>query len=86
MNVTVYTKPNCVQCNMTKKRLEDKGIAYSTVDITQDPEALDKLISQGFQAAPVVNVGDRWWAGFQPDEIDSIQLLTFCGINERMVL
>ena len=84
MSVIVYTKPNCVQCNMTKKRLEDRGIPYATVDITQDPDALDKLISQGFQAAPVVNVGDRWWAGFQPDEIDSIQVLTFIPMNERI--
>ena len=72
MNVVIYTKPNCVQCNMTKKRFEDNGVAYTTVDITTDPAALDTLIEQGFKAAPVVNVGDLWWAGFQPDKIDSI--------------
>jgi len=70
--VTVYTKPNCVQCNMTKKYMDARGIEYSTVDITQDSEALNKLISQGFKAAPVVNANDRWWAGFQPEEIDQI--------------
>lgn len=68
--VTVYTKPNCVQCNMTKKYLDDRGVEYSTVDITQDSEALDKIINQGFKAAPVVNAGSEWWAGFKPDLID----------------
>jgi glutaredoxin-like protein NrdH len=68
--VTVYTKPNCVQCNMTKKYLDDRKVEYSTVDITQDSEALDKIINQGFKAAPVVNAGSQWWSGFQPDLID----------------
>ena len=68
--VTVYTKPNCVQCNMTKKYLDDRGVEYSTVDITQDSDALDKIINQGFKAAPVVNAGSEWWAGFKPDLID----------------
>lgn len=70
--VTVYTKPNCVQCNMTKKYMDDRGIEYSTVDITEDSDALDKIINKGFKAAPVVDHNDRWWAGFQPDEIDKI--------------
>ena len=68
--VTVYTKPNCVQCNMTKRYLDDRKVEYSTVDITQDSEALDKIINQGFKAAPVVNAGSQWWSGFQPDLID----------------
>ena len=28
MNITVYTKPACVQCNATYKALEKQGIAY----------------------------------------------------------
>lgn len=68
--VTVYTKPNCVQCNMTKKYLDDRKVEYSIIDITKDSEALDKIINQGFKAAPVVDADGEWWAGFQPDLID----------------
>lgn len=68
--VTVYTKPNCVQCNMTKKYLDDRGVEYSTVDITKDSDALDKIINHGFKAAPVVDADGEWWAGFKPDLID----------------
>jgi glutaredoxin-like protein NrdH len=68
--VTVYTKPNCVQCNATKNYLDAKGVEYNTVDITKDPDALDTLIENGFKAAPVVNYDGEWWAGFQPDLID----------------
>ena len=72
MTVTVYTNPSCVQCEMTKKRLTSKGIEYQTVDLSEDPAALDLVLSKGFRSAPVVNAGESWWAGFQPDKIDSI--------------
>jgi glutaredoxin-like protein NrdH len=70
MTPTIYTKPNCVQCNATKKYFDDKGVAYTTVDITKDEEALDLLLAEGFKSAPVVNAGTKWWSGFQPDLID----------------
>ena len=67
---TVYTKPSCVQCDMTKRYMDKNGIAYSTVDITENPEALDMILGMGFSSAPVVISGDLSWAGFQPDKIN----------------
>jgi glutaredoxin-like protein NrdH len=67
---TVYTKPNCVQCDATKRYLDKAGIKYSTVDITQEPEALELILSLGFQAAPVVISDAGNWAGFQPDKLN----------------
>ncbi len=43
MAVTVYTKPSCVQCNATYKALDKKGIEYNTVDLSEDPTALDRM-------------------------------------------
>ena len=67
---TVYTKPNCVQCDATKKYMDKNGIQYNTVDITQDQEALDMILGMGFSSAPVVISGDLSFAGFQPDKIN----------------
>lgn len=67
---TVYTKPSCVQCDMTKRYMDKNGIAYSTIDITENPEALDMILGMGFSSAPVVISGDLSWAGFQPDKIN----------------
>lgn len=39
--ITLYSKPACVQCTMTKKALEKKGLAYTEVDLTQNPAALE---------------------------------------------
>lgn len=67
---TVYTKPACVQCDMTKRYMDKNGIEYTTVDITKDPEALDMILGMGFQSAPVVISEAGSWAGFQPDKIN----------------
>lgn len=69
---TVYTKPNCVQCDMTKRMMNNLGIEYSTIDITEDSEALDLILGMGFKSAPVVITDSDSWAGFQPDKINSI--------------
>ncbi len=70
--ITVYSKPACVQCDMTKKMLDKNGIEYTVIDITQDSQAFDKIVSMGFMSVPVVISGDQAWAGFQPDKINAL--------------
>jgi glutaredoxin-like protein NrdH len=70
--ITVYTKPACVQCDATKRLMDKLNLEYTTVDITEDAEAFGMLVSKGFQAAPVVNAGDDWWAGFNPEKINGL--------------
>lgn len=67
---TIYTKPACVQCDMTKRYMDKNGIAYDTVDITENPEALEMILGLGFSSAPVVISDKGSWAGFQPDKIN----------------
>jgi len=67
---TVYTKPNCVQCDATKRYLDRSGIKYDTVDITKEPEALEMILGMGFSAAPVVISDSGNWSGFQPDKLN----------------
>ena len=72
MTVTVYTKPACVQCNMTYRALDKLGVEYNTVDITEDPAALELIKSMGYLQAPVVIAGENHWSGFQPDKINAL--------------
>ncbi len=67
--VIVYTKPSCVQGDMTKKMLDKNNIEYSTVDITEDISAFEMIKGMGFMSAPVVITNTDSWAGFQPDKI-----------------
>jgi glutaredoxin-like protein NrdH len=50
--------------------MDQKGIAYKTVDITENQDALDMILSMGFSSAPVVMSTAGNWAGFQPDKIN----------------
>lgn len=74
MTVTVYTKDNCVQCEATKRHLDKLDVPYSTVNITNDIRALDKLISLGYRSAPVVVTDDDSWAGYVPDKLDKLAI------------
>ncbi len=69
---TVYVKPSCVQCDMTKRMLDKLEVDYDTVDITQDEDALEMVLSLGFKSAPVVITDSDSWAGFRPDKISTL--------------
>lgn len=75
MTITVYTKPACVQCNMTYKALDKAGLEYEVVDISQDDEARDYVMALGYLQAPVVVAGDDHWSGFRPERIKSLAAL-----------
>jgi len=70
--ITVYTKPNCVQCNATFKALDKADISYEKIDISEDTEARDYVMALGYLQAPVVIAGDDHWAGFRPDRIKAL--------------
>ena len=72
MTVTVYTTPNCVQCNATKKHLDRRSIVYKVVDLSENPDKLTEFVSMGLATAPIVEVGDKRWSGYRPAEIDAI--------------
>ena len=75
-NITVYTLPNCVQCNQTKKLLTKLELGFDIVDLTQNEEDYRFVTEHlGYKAAPVIIVRDDegnvvdHWSGFDPDKI-----------------
>ncbi len=71
-NVTVYSKPNCPQCTQTKKKLEQKGVAFEVIDISQDKNAAQTVTDLGYRQVPVVVSGEKHWSGFRPDLLDAL--------------
>lgn len=75
MDVTVFSKPACVQCNATYRALDKQGTEYAKVDVSQDLASLEYIQELGFQQAPVVILKDSdgviqdSWSGFDPDKI-----------------
>jgi len=54
--VTMYSTPWCGYCRRLKSQMEREGIAYTEVDIEQDPSAADYVMSVngGNQTVPTV--------------------------------
>lgn len=69
MTITVYSKPACVQCTATTRALDARGLTYDVIDLTEDAQAMERVMALGYRQAPVVIAGDAHWAGFRPDMI-----------------
>lgn len=73
MSIKVYSKPNCMQCDYTKKHLDRMGLEYQSVYVTTDQQALDEVHRMGFHGLPVVVAeGMAPWVGYRPDELDKL--------------
>ena len=55
--IKVYSKPNCQFCDMSKQLLESRGVAYESIDISQDPDARQMLVDAGFRSVPQIYNG-----------------------------
>jgi glutaredoxin len=42
MKVEVLTTPGCSNCSVLEKMLDDLGISYEVIDVTEKPEYLEK--------------------------------------------
>lgn len=74
MSVTVYTTTNCVQCEQTKRVLTARGVGYDTIDLSENKEALEYVLSLGFSSAPVVITDNDMWSGFRIDKLNSLPI------------
>jgi glutaredoxin-like protein NrdH len=79
--VTVYTTPNCVQCNQTKRVLDREGIEYTVVDLSSDPQKLQEFKDLGHLTAPIVTTDTKIWSGFRLPKI--LSLASYIHSQER---
>lgn len=79
MKITVYTKPNCMPCRMTKRMLDDSRVPYKTVDVEADETAAEYLRGLGIKEMPVVEVdlpdGVDRWSGHRADQLRALTSL-----------
>ena len=71
--IALYSKPDCVQCVATKRRMDRLGLEYTEVDVSEDADALAFIKGLGYMQAPVVVLDDdAHWSGNRPDLIKQI--------------
>lgn len=74
MPVLLYSKPGCVQCNSSERKLKKEGIEYVKIDVTQDEDAYERVVSLGYAQVPVLETEDGdHWSGFQPEKIEALK-------------
>ena len=86
LSITVYSKPNCSQCDATYRKLDKAGIEYTKVDFTKDPAATAFVMASGEMSAPVVVTADETWGGFRDGKLsDFIAKVAAAQANEVLV-
>lgn len=68
--VIVYSKPNCVQCDATTRKLTALGVPFEKRDLLAEPGKIEQFRDAGLMQAPVVVLPDgEMFAGYRPDRL-----------------
>jgi glutaredoxin len=74
-DITMYSTTWCVDCRRTKQFLKERGVVFSEVNIDEDPDAEDLVLSvnRGRRKVPTIKVGERFFAcsPFDPYQLSS---------------
>lgn len=71
--ITVYSTPSCPYCIRLKNYLNQRGIAFTAIDVSVDKEGLDKMVSiSGQMGVPVSDIDGQIVVGFDKEKIDKL--------------
>lgn len=85
--VTLYSKPACAQCTMTKRWFEKYKVEFTEESIL-DEQTLEAVKALNMGAAPVIFVSqgvpgdEEFWAGFRPDKLEEF-VTKFTKLEEK---
>lgn len=73
MSVKVYSTNTCPYCDMVKKYLSQKGIAYTDVNVGVDANAAREMVQKsGQMGVPVIDFNGSIVVGFNRTAIDKL--------------
>lgn len=63
--VEIFTTKICPYCDRAKALLKSKGVSYTEVDLTHDPEGRVALVerSGGYRTVPQIFINDKHYGG-----------------------
>ncbi len=71
--ITLYTTPFCGYCAAAKRLLAQKGVSYTEIDVSEDPERRAEMVkrSGGGRTVPQIFFGERHIGGF--DDMNALE-------------
>ncbi len=67
MRVEVYSAEWCRDCRAAKQFLEMHGVAYTEINVEEDPAAFDEVLRHaGKRAIPQMVIDGEWWQPYTP--------------------
>lgn len=72
--IEIYTQPACGPCIGVKGKAKKLGLDHRVFDVTQDPDAYERLLALGYTGTPVtINTATgEHWKGFDPDRMEAL--------------
>jgi len=68
--IKVYSTPTCTYCVTLKRFLDDKGIKYEAVDVSQNEKDLQEMVDKsGQMGVPVIDIDGQIVVGFNRNKI-----------------
>ena len=72
-NISIYSTPTCVYCNMAKTFFKANNVAYSEYNVASDLAKRKEMIDKtGQMGVPVIEVGNEVIVGFDEPKLRSV--------------
>ena len=63
--IEVFIQNLCASCRQVERYLVERGVGFTSRNVTTDHAALKELSLRGFMATPVTRISDQWVSGFR---------------------
>ena len=69
--LNIYSLPNCPNCRKLKKFCDENNIKYVNKDVTEDFRAKARLIYEGLDKMPVIQLNEELF--FECDDLEFLK-------------
>lgn len=70
VEITIYRNPSTMEGQKVKIFFDSKGVCYEDLDVSVDPNLLEKMKTlSGQTERPVIVIDDRVFTGLDPEEL-----------------
>ncbi|MCE5198986.1 MAG: glutaredoxin family protein [Armatimonadota bacterium] len=72
-NITVYSTPTCPYCRQAKEFLQERGVAFTDLNVATDLEARNAMVQKSGQlGVPVIEVDGNIVIGFNKSKLEEL--------------